>query len=846
MNKKINSFKKIALILVVVILISFSFPLNTSYGLFTSILTKPVCWLFIHAIDGINLFLSAVSMPPTTNWQNFTKSLEENNFLDAWFDVLMSPDKIFSNKVVLLDANIFDAPDSNQNIIEIMQDGDQSLAVALKRTVSNIYVWLRNICAVVLLCLLIYTGIRILITAASPYEQAKWKKALLDWLKALCLLMFMHFIMVGIFYISDLLVDAMSISFNGSSITASIRWAFANTSWTDGTALIVITILYAYVTFLTIVFFISYFKRLVWVVILTVISPVVATSYALGNSQTQIFNKWIKEYILTVLLQAFHMLIFYILVGLPLGALGSNTSASTGWELLKNQFDITNQSSVMVFVYALIAMSLIRPAEKFFMRLFGFTSSEVAKQGSSESGVKTIKAVEKVVMQVAQVAAAVATGGAAAAGMAGGAMTSVAGKGASSMGQNALSELKEGENALNQLGEGEELNNDLSEVDIKGEREAYDALTEEGLNPESGWTADDYRAHMEMGKELEEKEKAFADKNKEASDATALKEAANQLKEAANQLKEGKGNKESLDGTINKIEQIDMSDQEFDQALGDKDPNAPGNKLLDRLKKGAEISKQALTNPDSLEALNEARAGLFELRNSMALDDDSKDENWRQGYLGYDSAKGKIDSTKKEKLDAFVSNKNNINYMQQTHGLSKEEAKARLQQAAPYINMGMTNVQKIDQMLGTQERTGKTPAQAVMANLKSEKVINNQSNVNAVAQLIAKSSGGNASSPQIQEKAKQVMQQSRPYVEAGQKNPEVLHRLVQLEQSLKNGKMAPGLRTPDKVMRVDKYIDKAIKSGVKQIDLTSGKSVSAGVKQLENVMNKELRDRTSN
>ncbi len=846
MSKKNNSFKKIALILVVVILISFSFPLNTSYGAFTGILTKPVCSFFVGIIDAFNLIMASICVPAGTNWNTVANGLFNNNLVSAAHDVLMSPDKIFTNQVPLLDANIFDAPESNQNLQEILESGNQSLATALKKIVSNIYVWLRNICAVILLCLLIYTGIRILITAASPYEQAKWKKALLDWIKALCLLMFMHFIMIGIFYISDLLVDAMSKGFGGDSLVAMIRDAFTNTSIWDGTTTIIITIMYAYVTYLTIVFFIAYFKRFVWVVILTVISPVVATSYALGNSQTQIFNKWFKEYILTVLLQAFHMLIFYILVGLPLGALGTNTSVGGFWKTLINNLDPTNQQSIMVSVYVLIAISLIRPAEKFFMRLFGFDQSSVAKQGSSESGVKTIKAVEKVVMQVAQVAAAVATGGAAAAGMAGGAMTNVAGKGASSMGQNALSELKEGENALNQLGEGEELNNDLSEVDIKGEREAYDALTEEGLNPESGWTADDYRAHMEMGKELEEKEKAFADKNKEASDATALKEAANQLKEAANQLKEGKGNKESLDGTINKIEQIDMSDQEFDQALGDKDPNAPGNKLLDRLKKGAEIPKQALTNPNSLEAFNEARAGLFELRNSMALDEDSKDENWRQGYLGYDSAKGKIDSTKKEKLDAFVNNKNNINYMKQAHGLDKEEAKARLQQAAPYINMGMTNVQKIDQMLGTQERTGKTPAQAVMANLKSEKVINNQSNVNAVAQLIAKSSGGNASSPQIQEKAKQVMQQSRPYVEAGQKNPEVLHRLVQLEQSLKNGKMAPGLRTPDKVMRVDKYIDKAIKSGVKQIDLTSGKSVSAGVKQLENVMNKELRDRTSN
>ena len=86
------------------------------------------------------------------------------------------------------------------------------------------------------------------------------------------------------------------------------------------------------------------------------------------------------------------------------------------------------------------------------------------------------------------------------------------------------------------------------------------------------------------------------------------------------------------------------------------------------------------------------------------------------------------------------------------------------------------------------------------------------------------------------------MQQARPYVESGKTDPQVLHRLVQLESNLKNHKIAAGSRTPQKVMQMDKIIDKAMKDGFKKIKLDVPQT-SAGMKQIENAMNKELKDR---
>lgn len=70
------------------------------------------------------------------------------------------------------------------------------------------------------------------------------------------------------------------------------------------------------------------------------------------------------------------------------------------------------------FIYALIVMSMMRPAEKFLRNLFGMDKGKIANTGSYESGKQLIDAVnnaiKQTVMTVATVAGIVATGGAAA------------------------------------------------------------------------------------------------------------------------------------------------------------------------------------------------------------------------------------------------------------------------------------------------------------------------------------------------------------------------------------------------------------------------------------------------
>lgn len=119
---------------------------------------------------------------------------------------LLTPEAIFANEVPLLDVNFFSETrdglitdaDGNKYIETITQIGQKikmkSTALELRPTISKWYFALRNLAIVALLSILVYIGIRILISSSAD-DKAKYKQRMVDWLVAMCLLFFMHYIM---------------------------------------------------------------------------------------------------------------------------------------------------------------------------------------------------------------------------------------------------------------------------------------------------------------------------------------------------------------------------------------------------------------------------------------------------------------------------------------------------------------------------------------------------------------------------------------------------------------------------------------------------------------------------
>lgn len=121
----------------------------------------------------------------------------------------ISPEEIFQNKIALLDVNFFN-PNKYEDTTTV--DGQiveqKSSALTLQPIVSTWYYALRNLAIVALLSILVYVGIKILISSSAE-DKAKYKQRLLDWLVAMCLLFFMHYIMAFAVTITEEITKAI-------------------------------------------------------------------------------------------------------------------------------------------------------------------------------------------------------------------------------------------------------------------------------------------------------------------------------------------------------------------------------------------------------------------------------------------------------------------------------------------------------------------------------------------------------------------------------------------------------------------------------------------------------------
>lgn len=386
--------KKIAIILIIIILFTCVSPLKESNAASVSldgILNKPITTFFTFCIDSVNLLITML-LKGTQMYNDLQEAFDKsdaNERYDVYKSILVDPTSIFKGDVKVLNADIFSANETTS-----WTSGDPgSLISVLKKNVAATYEIIRNLAAVILLALLIYTGIRIVLASNSAQEKAKWKMILMDWIKALALVIFVHVLMITIFSVSKLITDAISSgTSNGDNYIVLIKKQYDSLGWgSSGLQYWTLVVMYGYITYLTVVFAISYLKRLMYTIVFILIAPIVAVIYALGGQQKQIFGRWFKEFTMNVLIQPYHLLIYTILVSIPLGLVGS-----TGWDPFSA-------------IYALVALSFIRPAEKMLRDLFGMNQG-IAKEASFDSGKAVLDAGKKFVIDTAKVVGGAMTG----------------------------------------------------------------------------------------------------------------------------------------------------------------------------------------------------------------------------------------------------------------------------------------------------------------------------------------------------------------------------------------------------------------------------------------------------
>ena len=287
--------------------------------------------------------------------ETITTRISRTDFWEAGKDFAIphihySCEEIFAGKVGLL------------NIDFISGQGQTSSLKTVRSVIASWYKILRLIATVLFLSVLIYTGIKIMISSTAK-DKAKYKEWIINWIIGFAILYFLHylmsFIIVVISKFNTMLSNSMqyvnvsvkgtasSFSFN-TNLIGLVRFCVQSDNLLFRTGYL---ILYTMLTVYTFKFTMIYLKRLINMAFLTLIAPIVAFTYPIdkmADGQAQGFDMWVKEYIFNALLQPMHFLLYYVLVGSAVRISGTNP------------------------LYAIAVLAFMPEGERLLKKIFGF------------------------------------------------------------------------------------------------------------------------------------------------------------------------------------------------------------------------------------------------------------------------------------------------------------------------------------------------------------------------------------------------------------------------------------------------------------------------------------------
>ena len=293
---------------------------------------------------------------------------EVSSFLGSFFTdagteynvpfLLFTPDNIFANKIAAFDINFIDPPQSAEG-------QQQTISSSLRSTIATWYNALRTIALAGMLVVLVYVGIRMIISTSSS-DKAKYKNMLMDWFIAVCMLFFLHYIMLFTITVTESITSMIStasgttdtwIEVTGddtkyirTNMMGAVRF---QAEMNDLSVQAGYTIMYIMLIAYTVIFAFRYLKRVINVAFLTIISPLIVIMYPIdkvGDGKAQGFSIWIKDYIFNAALQPMHLILYTVLLGSAAGVMTSNGNP----------------------IYAIVALAFISQAEKFLRKIFDF------------------------------------------------------------------------------------------------------------------------------------------------------------------------------------------------------------------------------------------------------------------------------------------------------------------------------------------------------------------------------------------------------------------------------------------------------------------------------------------
>lgn len=268
----------------------------------------------------------------------------------------------------------------------------------VKQTIANWYYIIRLLAVAAMLIVLIVVGIK-MATASLAQDKAVYKKMLVDWVVGVIIIFSMHYIMIFTFYVSEQMVKLIEevatssysvqmmqlaekdsgnnaegggVEYDNQELEIKIYEAIRTRAYDakllDG---MIGVIMYMTLVYFAFRYTIVYLKRFFSIVVLTLMAPALGVGYALQKVLTgrqEAFKNWLSQYVLNVLLQVVHALIYSIFISQAL---------------------ILSLESVAGMIIALILMNYALEADKIFRKIFKIQGGSVDEANNAAENLKS-------------------------------------------------------------------------------------------------------------------------------------------------------------------------------------------------------------------------------------------------------------------------------------------------------------------------------------------------------------------------------------------------------------------------------------------------------------------------
>ena len=234
---------------------------------------------------------------------------------------------------------------------------------------QQIVIWyfaIRNLAVAITLLILVYVGIR-MATSTLADDKARYKTMLIAWVKGFCMMfVLLYLILIAITFsngIIDLVPESSeniekSLMYGNGTIQnpqdGSIMEQLSNLK---GWNYVAICILYWVIVYYQFKFFILYFKRVLSVGFLLIISPLISITYpidSIGDGKAQGYNNWLREMMINIFIQPLHYIVYSVFIAsagaiataAPLLAVIFFFGLSRAEKVIKNIFGMRGAKSI--------------------------------------------------------------------------------------------------------------------------------------------------------------------------------------------------------------------------------------------------------------------------------------------------------------------------------------------------------------------------------------------------------------------------------------------------------------------------------------------------------------------